>query len=230
MSSAAVALNERQEGGPNLELLSELLQQEPLPDGTLPERRLTFGGHTWRRYLDFDRARGENGTSPRLNYADGVIELMTTSQEHERIKKWIDKLLDVYLEKSGLEEMVSFRGEATLQNPLAEAAAEPDESWCIGGEKEYPDLVLEIALSSGGLEKLELYRQFAVPEIWIWRSGRLEAYALRPDKTAYEPIEQSVLLPGLDLRLLERCVLIQPWPEAKRAFRAGLGSVSPNSG
>jgi hypothetical protein len=48
------------------------------------------------------------------------------------------------------------RGQATMRLALKAAGAEPDESWCLGLEKEFPDLVLEIALTSGGVNKLEI--------------------------------------------------------------------------
>ena len=108
---------------------------------------------------------------------------------------------------------------------LQRAGAEPDESWCIGEPKEFPDLVLEIALTSGGVSKLELYHRVQVPEVWFWRRGKLEIFTLREHGSAYKqqsgPVH-SRLLPGLDIALLERCVTIPSWQEARRAFRAGL--------
>ena len=44
----------------------------------------------------------------------------------------------------------------------------------LGELKKYPDIVLEIALTSCGLAKREIYRRFAIPEVWIWRHGQLE--------------------------------------------------------
>jgi len=91
---------------------------------------------------------------------------------------------------------------------LSEAGAEPDESWCIGHEKEFPDLVLEIALTSGGVNKLEIYRRFKVPEVWFWRRQKLEIFGL--GKTGnYTRLRSSRLLSGLDTSLLERCVAIK---------------------
>ena len=105
---------------------------------------------------------------------------------------------------------------------LKQAGAEPDESWCLGEEKEFPDLVLEIALTSGGVNKLELYRRFKVPEVWFWRKNAMEILRLRQDGSGYDRINQSRLLPKLDVALLQRCVGIVSWREARRAFRAGL--------
>ena len=81
---------------------------------------------------------------------------------------------------------------------------------------------MEIALTSGGVSKLEIYRRFQVPEVWFWRRNGMEIFALRKDGSSYEPVSHSRLLPQLDVPLLERCVKIGSWREARRAFRAGL--------
>ena len=196
----------------------ELLRPEPLPDGTQPERRIVFGGISWRRYLAFDKKLGDDRPGPRLYYLDGELEIMTTSNEHERVKKWIGGLLEIYFEETGIEIMP--RGQATMRL-VKKAGAEPDESWCIGPEKEFPDLVLEIALTSGGVNKLETYRRFQVPEVWFWRRNELKLFALN-NAGSYEPVRKSQLLPGLDISLLERCVRIGSWQQARQTFRAGL--------
>ena len=94
----------------------------------------------------------------------------------------------------------------------------------LGEEKEFPDLVLEIALTSGGVNKLEIYRRFGVPEVWFWRRNTLEIFALRDDGSGYERISRSRLLLQLDVALLERCLKISSWREARRVFRAGLAT------
>jgi hypothetical protein len=38
----------------------ELLRPEPLPDGTEPEERLILCGVSWQRYLDLDKALGDD--------------------------------------------------------------------------------------------------------------------------------------------------------------------------
>jgi Uma2 family endonuclease len=201
---------------------AELLRPEPLPDGTEPEERLILCGLSWQRYLDIDKAMGDDRSGPRFYYLDGDLEIMTTSNEHERIKKWIAGFMDIYFDHLGIEIMP--RGQATMRLALKAAGAEPDESWCIGEEKEFPDLVLEIALTSGGVSKLELYRRFHVPEVWFWRSGGLRIFTLREDGSGYDQVSRSRLLPELDPALLEHCVGIASWQEARREFRARLAS------
>ena len=197
---------------------AELLTPDPLPDGTEPEQRLIICGISWQRYLALDKALGDDRPGPRFYYLEGDLEIMTTSNEHERIKKWLGGLVEIFLEEQGID--ITPRGQATMRLALKEAGAEPDESWCIGEEKEFPDIVLEIALTSGGVSKTEIYRRFRVPEVWFWRKGKLEILTLR--RESYERADRSGLLPGLDPALLERCVQIRSWLEARRTFRAAL--------
>lgn len=198
-----------------------LLRPEPLASGAEAEERVIICGISWDRYLAFDQALGPDRPSPRLYYREGELEIMTTSHEHERIKKWIGGFLEIYFEHLGLE--VTPRGQATIRSALKQAGAEPDEAWCLNQEKEFPDLVFEVALTSGGVDKLDIYRRFDVREVWFWRRDKLEIFALNADGK-YEAVARSVLLPSLDLALLTRCGAIRSWQKARQAFRAGLTS------
>lgn len=202
-----------------LSAVEDLLRPEALPGGGEPEQRLVFCGISWDRYLAFDRRLGDDRPGPRLYYLDGQLEIVTSSNEHERIKKWIGDFMGDYLFQTRKE--IVPRGQATMRLALKEAGAEPDESWCIGEEKEFPDLVLEIVLTSGGTNKLEIYQRFEVPEVWFWRRNKLEIYTLG-SAGRYEPTKKSQLLPGLDVTLIERCVGIHSWREARETFRLAL--------
>lgn len=192
---------------------------DPAPD----EDRIVFGGISWEQYLAIDEERGPEAPAPRLYYLDGQLEITATSRRHEHKKKWIDWLL---LEFLGLHDIDVFAyGQATLRK-LQGAGAEPDESWCFGEDKPTPDLVLEVALTSGGLDKLDVYGRFGVPEVWFWRRDALEVWTLRPDRSGYEgPASASRVLPALDLALLTRCLDLPTWREARRAFREAAASA-----
>ena len=197
--------------------IQDLLRPEKLEDGTEPEQRMILCGISWDRYLALDRAMGDDRPGPRFYYFENDLEIMTTSNEHERIRKWLGGLLDIYFDFAGIDPLP--RGQATIR--LARiVGAEPDESWCIGGEKEFPDIVFEVALTSGGLNKLRIYKHFRIPEVWIWRRNHLEVYLLGDEE--YVLTDTSRILPGLNFRLLERCVAIASYSEARRTFRAGL--------
>ncbi len=200
-------------------VLDEILLPELLACGEEPEQRVVFCGISWNRYLSFDQKLGDDRPGPRLYFLDEELEIMTTSNEHERIKKWLGGLVEIFFERIGIE--ITPRGQATMRLALKKAGAEPDESWCLGEEKEFPDLVLEIALTSGGVKKLEIYRRFNVSEVWFWRQGKLEIFALT-SSADYEPSITSRLLPGLDIELLERCMAISSWQQARQTFRTAL--------
>jgi Uma2 family endonuclease len=151
-----------------------------------------------------------------------LVCIMSTSEGHERIKKWLADLLEIHFEEIAVE--LTPRGQATMRAEMKTAGAEPDESWCIGGEKQYPDLVLEIALTSGGINKLKTYRRFEIPEVCFWRRNHIEVFVLSASGD-YQASPSSRLLPGLDLALLERCAAIQNWQQARRTFRAAISSA-----
>ena len=198
-----------------------LLRPALLPDGNEPEERVVVCGMSWEQYLAFDKALGDDRPGPRLYFLDGEVEIVTTSNEHERVKKWIADLLADYFIHKGVEIMP--RGQATMRVALKTAGAEPDESWCIGQESTFPDLVLEIALTSGGINKLKVYNRFKIPEVWIWQKNKLHIFT-RNRSGHYDPVQTSRLLADLDVRLLQRCVAIPSWLKAKQTFRQGLES------
>ena len=59
-----------------------------------------------------------------------------------------------------------------------------------------------------------------VPEVWFWEDGTLEIYCLREQE--YEKVNNSELLPKLDLSLLNSCLLLSSPLEAIKQFRQGL--------
>lgn len=208
------------------EPLARAFQRVPTGPGEPPaEDRVVLGGVSWEQYVAIDEERGADNSHPRLYFFNDQIEIMTTSLRHEQLKERIANLVVEHFNEREIEMFP--HGHATLQK-LGEAGAEPDASWCLDVEKEKPDIVLEVALTSGGLDKLEIYRRFAVPEVWFWRNDRLEIWSLRADGSGYDgPARVSSLLPALELALLERCVALPTWREARRTFREGLAPKSP---
>lgn len=189
-------------------------------DGSIGEERWLMSGLSWDDYLQLDELLGDDRPGPRLYFLDGEVEVMSTSLEHEELKKWIGTMVEDYLYESSME--IFPHGQATIR-VLKKAGAEPDESWCFERQRKFPDLVLEIALTSGGLNKLEIYRRFAVPEVWFWRKGGLEIWTLRKDRSAYDgPATKSRLLPGLDIAALTDCLALPSWREARTAFRRSI--------
>ncbi len=82
---------------------------------------------------------------------------------------------------------------------LRKSAWEPDECYAIGGKKERPDLAIEVIWTSGGLDKLDVYRGLGIGELWLWSDNVISVYVLRND--GYERISESEVVPGIDLAL-----------------------------
>jgi Uma2 family endonuclease len=76
-----------------------------------------------------------------------------------------------------------------------------DECYGIGEAKNIPDLAIEVTVTSGSIDKLEIYRRLGVSEVWFWESSRLKLYHKREEKPSkflesngYEQINTSELL------------------------------------
>ena len=180
-------------------------------------------GITWEQYEAIDRARGADAGSPIIAYLDGELELVTTSTRHERVKKMLARLVEAYAEERGLR--LDGYGMATLHAQQKRAGIEPDEWYVTKSDSETPDLAFEIVFTSGGVDKLEIYRRFQVSEVWFWIDGRIWIYRLAG--TVYEECAASVELPGIDLRVLERIIATvskDGQTEAVKAYRRTLTS------
>jgi hypothetical protein len=102
-----------------------------------------------------------------------------------------------------------------------------DESYTFApGKKDRPDLVIEVALSSGGIDKLEFWSALGAAEVWIWQNNRLHGFA-RGAGEAFEPITASTLLPGLPLELVHECAALQPASQAVKTFKERLTAAGP---
>ncbi len=181
------------------------------------DQRVVVYGVSWAQYEAHLAMRGERSV-PRIAYLRGTLELMSPSRDHERITSWIGRLIEVYAEEHEIQ-LAPYRS-WTLKHP-EEAGAEPDECYVFGEDeaKQQPDLVIEVVWTSGGIEKLEIYRALGIAEVWFWIDDRIEVHAFRDGR--YERADRSRWLPGLDLVLL--CSFLdRPFVDAKREFRAAI--------
>ena len=191
------------------------------PAGSLDISRqqpLVLPGYTWAQYLSLDELFHDSGT--RVRFLNHTLEIMPPiSEAHKERKVHLGRLVDAWCVERGIEQFG--RGSATLK--LTEVAGgEPDESFCFGVKKEIPDLVIEVALTSGGLSKRAFYSRFQVPELWIWRDEALEVHVFDPEATAYVPSAESRVLSGLDLAAVAECAVLPSITQAVAAFRKRL--------
>ncbi|MFM7426677.1 MAG: Uma2 family endonuclease [Elainella sp.] len=176
---------------------------------------------SWQQYELLLATLGDDFPNLRLSYLEGLLEITTTSPEYEELKTLIGMLLEAYFQ----ETCTRFHGmgSATFRKAMKLRGLEPDECYCLGQKEELPDIAIEIVLSSGLVDKLEIYRGLGVAEVWQWQDGQFCLYHLRP--TGYEVIESSELLPDLDLALLASYVRPDEPFDAVMAFRERLWTV-----
>jgi Uma2 family endonuclease len=171
----------------------------------------------WATYEALLAARGER-RSPRIAYVDGVLELMSPSRDHESITSAITMLLAQYCLARGLP--FSAAGAWTQTAELEEAGLEPDGCFVFGDlprQKDRPDLAIEVVWTSGGIDKLEIYRRFKIAEVWFWENDRITVHVF--DGARYSISERSACLPTLDLPIIARLARVEPHSTALLELR-----------
>ncbi len=205
--------------------LKELIDQPELAHIQDPEETFITSGVDWQTYEAL-LAKLEDNSHYRVTYLDGSLEIVSPSIRHEKIKKRLATLLELYLLKKQIK--YTPMGSTTLRNRLKRAGAEPDECYCIGEEKDIPDLAIEVIITSGSVNKLETYRRLGVKEVWFW-DNRLKIYYLREETPSkflltygYEQVDTSELLPELDIPLMSKCTIISDQLQALSEFEQGI--------
>jgi Uma2 family endonuclease len=183
----------------------DLLADDRLKLPHAEEQRLIISDITWEQYCTFSDSLRSEYPSLRITYLEGILEIMPTSTEHERFKTVIARLLEMYAVEK--EIILDGYGNATFRKEAVLSGLEPDECYCVSELKEVPDIAIEITLSSGGIDKLDVYCGLAVPEVWFWqvKKQKWELYRLRSG--VYESILKSEFLPDLDFDLIAQFIL-----------------------
>ncbi len=182
---------------------------------------MLFSGLTWREFRVVEQLLDRSGY--RFSFLDGVLEILKMPKElHETTKKRIAGLLEMYLLMAGFD--FSPTGSMSLESEPDQAKREPDESYRLKPGRGRPDLAIEVVVTSGGINKLELYKRLKISEVWFWEDGVLDLHHLRQegDMLRYEKILQSEEVPGIDLELLKQCVLITSHVEALKVWQKAI--------
>jgi Uma2 family endonuclease len=167
-------------------------------DQPLEEKVVTLVGVSWEQFKAIEAPLLDN-REVKLTYLAGVLEIMAPiGDKHEYVKRTLGYLLEAYMRVKGIR--FYGRGGFTLEEP-GYASGTPDESYCIGTDKETPDIVIEVIVSSGSINRKELYKPKKVPEVWFWKSKQLRIFHLS-QTGEYEEVNRSSFFPDLDITLL----------------------------
>jgi len=188
------------------------------------EQKVILHDINWEGYLQIDEILGES-RSVRLKFCDNQLEIMSPSRQHEHIKSNIGCMIELYCRR----EKIFFQteGSATLRRE-GKRGGEPDESYIFTKGSEEAELVIETALTSGGIDKLDFYRPLGMPEVWIWEKDTLKVFVFAGGD--YELASRSRLLPGLDLSLIAQFADHPYTSEALDRFEAALLSGEAGMG
>jgi len=162
---------------------------------------------SWPTYEKILEEMGESHL--RLTYDNGELEFMTLSYEHENFGEWIGSL--VLILAIELDIPLSSGGSTTLKASLRKVGLEPDKCYWIKHEKEMrgkkrwralidppPDMAIEIDITSSWLDRLGIYAELKIPEVWRFDGENLKVLILGANGK-YKEKSKSLAFPSLPL-------------------------------
>jgi Uma2 family endonuclease len=169
-----------------------------------------------------------------LAYDEGILEIMTPLGRHENNNRFIESLIGVIADELNLN--LKRFGSLTLKRRKKLKGAEPDSCYYLQNEPLVrskqeidldndppPDLVLEIDITSGSLDKRPIYAAIGVPEFWRYDGNKLQVFVLQQSTGDYQQVTQSPTFPWMSLDVIPRFIrqsLVGGETATLRAFRA----------
>ena len=173
------------------------------------EQHIIFRHSSWATYQRLLRER--EGSRPRLTYNRGVLEIMTTGLQHEKLVRLFEALINILALSFGID--IESAGETTYQRADLQRGFEPDGSYYFTNiatirAKERldlavdpaPDLVIEIDLSSSSLDKQPIMAALGIQELWRYQADSVAILRLSGEK--YRLADDSGCFPGVTSDML----------------------------
>lgn len=199
----------------------------------IAEHRVILSNISWQTFEQLLQELGDKRAS-RLAYNEGLLEIMTPLGRHENNNRFMESLIGVIADELNLN-LKKF-GSLTLKRQKKLKGAEPDSCYYLQNEPFVrskqeidldndppPDLVLEIDITSGSMDKQPIYAAIGVPELWRYNGNKLEVFVLQPSEGNYRSVTQSPTFPWMPLDMIPRFIrqsLVDGETATLRAFRA----------
>jgi Uma2 family endonuclease len=180
----------------------------------LAEQRVILSNVSWQTFEQLLDELGDKRAT-RLAYNEGLLEIMTPLGPHENSNRFIDDMIRAIADELNLN-LKKF-GSLTLKRAKKLKGAEPDSCYYIQNEPLVrskqeidldkdppPDLVLEVDMSSGSMDKQPIYAAIGVPEFWRYNGNKLEIFVLQPSNQEYKKVNQSPNFPWMPLDIIPR--------------------------
>jgi Uma2 family endonuclease len=186
------------------------------------EKLVTLPDVSWEQFKGIE-AQLKDNRNVRLSYLSGILEIMSPiGDKHEKVKSTLGLLLEAYIREKGIRFYK--RGGFTLEEP-GYASGTADESYSIGTEREIPDIVIEVIVTSGTINRKKLYKPKKVPEVWFWKSNEIKIFRLN-EQGEYEEVDRSGFFPELDKSLLLHYIAMPDQYDAVQEFTQAIRRVS----
>ena len=170
----------------------------------LPQQRFVVRQSSWQTYQTVLKAFEDSPV--RVTFDRGALELMSPSGPHERLKKLLDRLISAAAEE--LEIPLRSQGSTTFSREELNRGLEPDECYYIehepdvrdrddvGSDDPPPDLAVEVEVSRTALDRMGIYADLGVPE--VWRLSGTDLVMLRLDVSGnYQEVDRSEIFPQI---------------------------------
>jgi Uma2 family endonuclease len=144
-----------------------------------------------------------------------MLEVMSPSSEHESISYYLGLLVALFAEETGTD--VYGVGSTTFRRTDAQRGFEPDACFYVQNEESIrgksridldvdppPDLVIEVDITNPSLDKLPIYAQIGVSEVWRYDGDDLSFFTL--DNEEFSEVEASIVLPPITARTASNLV------------------------
>jgi Uma2 family endonuclease len=198
----------------------------------IAEQRVILSNVSWQTFEQLLTELGDKRAT-RLAYNEGLLEIMTPLGPHENSNRFIESLIGAIADELNLN--LKRFGSLTLKRSKKLKGAEPDSCYYIQNEPLVrnkqeidlnndppPDLVLEIDITSGSMDKQPIYAAIGVPELWRYNGNKLEVFVLDQSNQAYQKVNQSPTFPWMPLDIIPRFIrqsLVDGETATLRAFR-----------
>lgn len=142
------------------------------------EQHVLLNPCDWETYESI-LAQHRDRSVPRFTYAEGKLEIMSPSPEHEELTATLENIVFVAAEELALQ--LRSLGSTTQRRVELQRGAEPDASYFVGSTRrnpssEPPDLVIEVEISRSAIDKMPLFASLGVPEVWRCQPDRVQIF------------------------------------------------------
>ncbi|QDZ39013.1 Uma2 family endonuclease [Euhalothece natronophila Z-M001] len=185
-------------------------------EAAIAEHYIQLHPVSWETFNQLLEDLGDN-RNKRLTYYQKTLQVMSPLGQHENNNRFIDDLIRAITDELGLN-LKKF-GSLTLKSKPLQQGVEADSCHYIKNEFRVrgkqkidleidppPDLVLEIDITSGSLNKLPIYANFRVPEVWQYKGDQLKVFLLEEESKTYQEVKASKIFPFLDLNLIPKLI------------------------